>query len=133
MPVFLLIIGVLLMVVAVRGNTTYLITLLKGDVLGSNGFIMWILAVIVLVAIGYIKAAKPVTDAFLGLLILVIIVHSYKNNSDLFSSFTTQLKDGVSQNGNCGQDATGSIGGSGSSALSQIEGYGLDAVALGGF
>lgn len=136
MPVFLLLAGVLLMVLAVRGNTTYAINLLKEDVLGTNGFIMWTLAVIIVVSLGNIKSIKPVSDAFLGLIILVIIVYSYKNNSNFFTNFTTQIKEGVSSNGNCGTTPTATIpGNSGGGILdwgaSEVQG-GVNIAALGG-
>jgi len=130
MPVFLLIIGVLMMVLAVRGNTTYAINLVKADVLGTNGFVMWILAVIVLVSLGHIKSIRPVTDAFLGLVILVIIVYSYKNNNSIFSDFVSQVKEGVSTNGNCGQTPSATItGGGGGSSTAQNA---ADIIALAG-
>lgn len=113
MPVFLLLIGVLLIVVAIQGNTTYMLTLVKSDVLGPQGFIMWILAVVIIVSVGYIKPVRPIADAFLGLLILVIIVAAYKNKVNLFQSFADQLHKGVTEKGNCGAPPANSGGGGG--------------------
>ena len=96
MPLFLIIVGVVFLVAAVRGNQNDLIDLLKDDFSGQNNFILWVLAIIVIVALGNIKAIKPVSDAFLALVILVIIVANYKRGGDLFSSFLAQIKAGTS-------------------------------------
>ena len=96
MPLFLLIVGVMFLVAAIRGNQNDLIDLIKSDFSGKNNFIIWVLAIIVIVALGNIKAIKPVSDAFLGLVILVIIVANYKKGGDIFSSFLNQVKAGTS-------------------------------------
>lgn len=95
MPFFLLIIGAIFLVAAVRGNQDDLIKLIKDDFSGSNNFIYWVMAIVIISMLGYIKSLKPVSDAFLGLIILVIIVASYKKG-DLISSFFNQVKNGTS-------------------------------------
>lgn len=96
MPLFLLIIGVLFLVAAIRGNQNELIELLKDDFSGKDNFILWVMAIIIIVALGNIKTIKPVSDAFLGLVILVIIVANYRRGGDLFSSFINQVRAGTS-------------------------------------
>lgn len=95
MPFFLLMIAVIFLVAAIKGNQKDLLDLLKDDFSGSNNFILWVLAIIVIVALGSFKAIRPVSDAFLGLVILVIIVANYQKGGDIFSSFLTQLKNGT--------------------------------------
>jgi hypothetical protein len=96
MPVFLLIIAVIFLVAAIKGNQNELLTLLKSDFSGQNNFILWVLAIVVIVGLGNFKAIRPISDAFLGLVILVIIVANYKRGGDIFSSFINQVKVGTS-------------------------------------
>ena len=96
MPVFLLIIAVIFLVAAIRGNQNDLINLLRDDFSGQNNFILWVLAIVVIVGLGSFKAIKPLSDAFLGLVILVIIVANYKKGGDIMSKFINQVKAGTS-------------------------------------
>lgn len=96
MPIFLLVVAVIFLVSAVKGSQCELIDLLKSDFSGQNNFILWVLAIVVIVGLGSIKAVKPLSDAFLGLVILVMIVANYKNGHDIVSSFVQQVKNGTS-------------------------------------
>lgn len=96
MPIFLLVIGAVFLISAIRGNQCDLIDLLKSDFSGKNNFLLWVMAIVIIVALGTFKAIKPVSDAFLGLVILVIIVAKYKDGKDIFGSFLTQVKNGTS-------------------------------------
>ena len=96
MPFFLLILGVIFLVTAVRGNQNDLIDLIKSDFSGQNNFFLWVLAIIIIVAVGQFKVIRPISDAFLGMIILVIILANYKNGKDIFSSFISQVKSGMS-------------------------------------
>ena len=87
-----LIIGLIVLVAAIRGKQTDLWNLVRSDFTGSNNFFYWVLAVILLVALGTFKPIRPITDAFLGLIILVILI----GNKDLVGSFTQQVKAGTS-------------------------------------
>lgn len=73
-----------------------MITLLKQDFSGQNNFILWVLAIVVIVGLGSIKAVRPISDAFLGLIILVIILATYKGGKDIMASFLAQVKAGTS-------------------------------------
>lgn len=95
MPFFLLIVGAIFLVAAVRGNQEDLLSLVKDDFSGSNNFIYWVMSIVFIAMVGYVKALRPVSDAFLALVILVIIVANYKRG-DLISSFFTQVKNGTS-------------------------------------
>jgi len=92
----LLIAGLILATASIRGNQRELFTLLKDDFAGDNPFIYWAMSIIVLILIGNWKAAKPLTDAFVGLVILVIVVNTYNDGEDLFGSFMRQVREGMS-------------------------------------
>lgn len=96
MPLFLLLLGVIFLVAAIRGNQNDLLDLLKDDFSGDNNFLLWVLSLVILVGVGQFKAVRPISDAFLGLIILVIIIANYKRGGDIFSSFIVQLKSGTS-------------------------------------
>lgn len=89
-------IAVIFLVAAIRGNQNDLIELLKQDFSGQNNFILWVLAIIVIVGLGTFKPIRPVSDAFLGLVILVIIIANYKGSGDIFTSFINQVRSGTS-------------------------------------
>lgn len=70
----LLIIGITLIVAAVRNTQQELITLLVGDVTGPNNFLYWILAILLVGSIGYIDKLKPISVGLLALIILVLFI-----------------------------------------------------------
>lgn len=91
-----LFIGALLLITAWKNKQKELFKLLQDDFSGDTNFFFWVLAIIALVAIGTFKPVRPVTDAFLGLIVLVIIIAPYRNQRDLFSEFRAQIREGTS-------------------------------------
>lgn len=91
-----LFVGALFLIAAWKKQHKELFALLKDDFSGSGNFFYWVLAIIALVALGTFRPIRPVTDAFLGLVILVIVVAPYRNGRDLFSEFRSQVKEGTS-------------------------------------
>lgn len=92
MPFVLLGVGVLFLVVAVRGTQGDFYKLLKSEFAGSNSFIPWIAAILVLGLAGYIKPIRPVTHAFIVLIILVLIL---ANGGKVFGQFNDAIKSPV--------------------------------------
>ena len=80
MPLFLAAVAAILAISAIRGTLTTsgstpgLFTLIIGDFTGQNNFLIWLAAIVGIGAIGYIKPIKPVANAFLGLVILVLFL-----------------------------------------------------------
>ena len=95
MPFVLLIIGTVLLISAARNTQAGLFTLLQGDFTGTNNFIYWMTAILIIGAIGYIPKLKPISVAFMTLIIIVLVVK--KGNSEnvpgggLFQQFTNAL------------------------------------------
>lgn len=87
MPFALVIIGLIVVVAAVRDQLSTLSNLVIGDFTGSGNFIYFFVAIIVLGSIGYIEKLKPVSDAFLILVIVVLFLH----NRGVFSQFQSAL------------------------------------------
>jgi hypothetical protein len=108
MPFALLIIGTALVIAGVR-NTVYdykgkdgemhpgLFTLAKNDFTGNNNYIYWMLSILVIGSLGYIDSIKPLSRAFL---VLVIIVLFLKNGKDggFFERFNKDVF-GISNSG----------------------------------
>jgi len=93
MPFALIFLGLILMIAAIRGKHKDLFDLLKLDFTGSDNFFVWVLAIILLVAAGNVEQLKPITNGFLILIILVIILSNGKKG--LFEKFMQQLKEGT--------------------------------------
>jgi hypothetical protein len=97
-PIFLLLIGVIFLVSSIKGNQQELIVLIKSDFSGSNNFLLWVLAIVLIVALGYFKWIRPISDGFLGLVILVLLIANSHRGSDILTAF---VKAGTSQDGLC--------------------------------
>lgn len=70
-----LLIGVILVTVAIKGNAGTLFTALGQDV---PAFVLWGAAVVALGVIGFIPGLKPISRGLLALLIIVIILRDYQ-------------------------------------------------------
>lgn len=88
MPFALIIFGLVLTIAGARGTQGSLFTLLKGDFTGDKSFIWWAASIIGVGAVGYIPDLKKLSNAFLALILVVLILH----NSGVFSKFTAALK-----------------------------------------
>jgi len=81
MPIALLIIGLILIISAVRGTTKTVFALFESD---GQAFISWFLIIIILGVVGISKTLRPVSNSFL---VLVLVVFTLKNSGGIFSSF----------------------------------------------
>ena len=95
MPLALILLGVLFLVAAVRGDkcngqqcSDLLFETLKDDFTGPNNFIYWGIALWIIGAAGYYKPLKPLSNAFLGLVILVLFI----SNRGFFQKFMEQIQ-----------------------------------------
>ena len=87
MPFLFLIVGALFTISAARGTQSTLLTLLKGDFTGKGNFIYWMVSILIVGSIGYIPRLKPVSVAFLALIIIVLFL----KNGGVFSKATAAL------------------------------------------
>lgn len=88
MPFVLLLLGLLFLVVAVRGTQTDFFSLVKSEFTGTNNFLVWVLAIVILGMIGYLKPIRPVAHAMIGLVILVMIIA----NKGIFANFNQAIR-----------------------------------------
>lgn len=84
--------GLLFLVVAIRGTQEEMFRLLKSEFVGPRSFIPWVASILVLGAIGFIKPIRPITDALIGLVILAIIL---QDKGGFFQKFVDQLSNPV--------------------------------------
>lgn len=96
MPFALLIIGVFLLVAAVRGTQSQLFALVQADFTGQNNFIYWFTAILIIGAIGYIPKLKSVSVVFLVLVVVVLFL----SKGGFFQEFTTGIGTGTSSSSN---------------------------------
>jgi hypothetical protein len=87
MPIILLVIGTLFLTAAVRGKQQLLFDTLKDDFTGPHNFIYWGVSLFVIGALGYYKPMKPLSNAFLGLVIIVLFL----SNRNFFDRFMSQI------------------------------------------
>lgn len=86
MPFVLFAAGLLLVVSAVRGTNSQLYALLKNDFTGSGSFIPWLVSLLSIGALGYFAPIKPIVNAFLLLVIIVLFL----SNGGFFNKFIQQ-------------------------------------------
>lgn len=89
MPLVILVIGLMLFVSGMRNTQDEFLALIKSDFIGGkngNGFFAWMLAIAAIVVIGYYKPVRPISDAFLLLVIIILFL----SNKGVASQFVTQ-------------------------------------------
>lgn len=94
MIVAILIIGLALIASALQNTQNELAALLRRDLLGSQGFILWIAAVGALGAIGYIPGLERTSRNLILLLIVVVVLR----NGGVWANAQAALQ-GASQQG----------------------------------
>ncbi len=72
----LLLLGLLLMASALKGNEHELAQRFQADLLGTDGFIAWIFAILAIGAIGYIPGLETASNYLLALLMTVVLVRN---------------------------------------------------------
>lgn len=96
MPFALIIVGLLLVVAAVRNTVTDngqqkgLTTLVKGDFTGQNNFIYWTVSILIIGALGYIESLKSFSRIFMALIVVALFLKGDQGQS-FFSNFQSAL------------------------------------------
>ncbi len=90
----LLIIGITLIVAAVRNTQGTLVDLLIRDFSGEGNFVYWIVALLLVGSVGYVPRLKPISDGFLVIIILALLLSRGNPKSasgGFFEKFTEAL------------------------------------------
>lgn len=93
MPLMLLIVGVLFLVAAIRGNNevTTLTGILRDDFTGPSNFFTWALAVGTVAGLQYIPRLRPLSYALLGLVFIALILSHKQGGSNVIVKFFNTL------------------------------------------
>lgn len=102
MPIAFIAIGALFLIAAVKGTLTDngqqpgLLTLLKSDFVSTSAqgnFLIWLVTLWVIGALGYIPGFRPIANALLFLVILVLFLSNSKNSGTggIFAEFNAAL------------------------------------------
>lgn len=90
MPFALAIIGIMIFVTALRGTTSTLFGLIRDDFTGNGNFIYWVLSILLIGSIGYVKRLQPIANGFLFLVMVVLFIGA--GNKGFFSQFMAAIK-----------------------------------------
>lgn len=90
MPFALVIIGLILIVSGAKDTYRQLGAELQSDFTGPGNFTYWLAAIFLIGAVGYVEKLRPVSNLFLVLLILVIVI----KNGGLFDRLNDFLSQG---------------------------------------
>lgn len=91
MPIFILLVGILLVAAGINNKIPDLVQLVKDDFTKAGDvqpFQIWIVAIFVAGSLGYVKAFKGVANAFLVLIMITLII----SNRGFFDKFMQALK-----------------------------------------
>jgi len=94
MPFALIIVGAAFLVAGVRNTQSTLFGLVRAEFTGPNNFIFWVISILIIGAVGYIPKLKALSDGFLALVILVLILTRGNPNAvggGFFQQFTRQI------------------------------------------
>jgi hypothetical protein len=95
----LILMGLVMIVAAVRNQQSQLVCLIQGDFSTQGNFLYWIVALLIIGAVGYVEKLKPVSDAFLVLIILVLFLASGNSaklpGGGFFKQFTEAITGGT--------------------------------------
>lgn len=90
MPFALIFVGAILLVAGARGTQDDLFALVKGD-FQNNGnqksFLYWIISILLIGSLGYIERIRPLSRAFLVLVLVVLFI----KNGGVFQNINKQL------------------------------------------
>jgi hypothetical protein len=127
MPIAFIAIGALFLIAAVRGTITDypstsggtatqpgLLTLLKADFVStsaSGNFLIWLVTLWIIGALGYIPGFRPIANALLFLVLLVLFLSNSKNSGTggIFAEFNAALT--TSSSGTATGNLTGATSG----------------------
>lgn len=87
MGITLIFVGAYLVVSGLRNQQQAVADLIHGDFTGSKSFVPWVVAILIIGAVGYIPTLQPISDAFLVLLIVVLFL----SNGGFFQQFFNDI------------------------------------------
>lgn len=80
--------GIVLVLVGLNGNPAQLYGLIANDFVGQNSYLYWMVAILILGALGYIEGLERLSRLFMLLVLIVLLL----DNGGFFAQFQTFLK-----------------------------------------
>lgn len=93
MPFILLAIGLMLTVVGVRDNQDAFYGQVQKDFTGPNSFTNWLVPVVALGCLGYVKPIRPAVDLFLALMVVVFFLSNKGGVQNLLPALQKAFND----------------------------------------
>lgn len=90
MPYILLLFGAVMLVAGVRDKHVELWNLIRNDFTQPGGFLTWVAAIAVVGGMGYIPKLKPLSVAFMTLLLIVLVL----SNGGVFAQLQQFIQSG---------------------------------------
>jgi flagellar biosynthesis component FlhA len=103
LPFAFIIVGTVLLISGVKGTSQDLLTLVKGDLTGTNNYLYWVIAILIVGSIGYIPGFKKFSVAFLSLVLLVLFIREGNpqgSGGGFFQEFQTAIQKISNSNSN---------------------------------
>jgi hypothetical protein len=91
MPYALIFMGAVILVAGVRNTYAQLWSLVENDFAQNGGFLSWVAAIAVVGGLGYIPKLKPLSIAFMTLLLLVLVL----SNGGVFAKLQAFIQSGA--------------------------------------
>lgn len=83
MPFALIIVGIVLLIVAVRNRVQPFFAQVSGDLWNNGnlkgGFVAWAIALLIVGVVGYLPSLQKLSRAFLVLIVIAIVLSQSKN------------------------------------------------------
>ena len=115
MPFALVFVGLLLVITGFQNTYAAFGKQVQGDFTGSGSFLYWMISIILVGSIGYIKELQGLSRAFMVLIVIALILNVYKKNPNFFSSINSGISSGDNASVNpIGAPLAGSSAASGS-------------------
>lgn len=92
MPLALLFIGILAVIVAIKGNYAQVAQQLTSDFSGSAGFIPWVAAIVIIAIVGKAANVPNASKMFIALIILVYLFANSSSGSGIWSQIQSALQ-----------------------------------------
>lgn len=99
MIILFLVLGIMLLVSALKGTETELAKQIEGDLVGQSGksgFIVWLVAILAVGALGYIPYLERPSKYLVGLIIVVIVLSNHGIFAQLFNALPAFESEGPS-------------------------------------
>lgn len=90
MPLVLLIVGGVLLLASVRGDPQAIGALVQRDFTGERGFASFAAAFLVVGAVGFVPGMRPLSQVFLALMVVSLILAFTKRGGKLFERLGAQ-------------------------------------------